>query len=198
MTSVAAPALGMRLEGVRKSFGTQVALAGVDLEIPQGSSVAIMGPNGAGKTTLLKIMAGLSAPTSGNVSLAGVDLRRAGSGLRALVGFVSHEAMLYPDLTVHENLEFFARLFGLPHPKKAIEIRVEQLKLGHVLDRAVRALSRGTRQRAAIARSLLHSPLCGVIDCTSQGIEHTGSDARDGGPRDVACSCSCGAAHRCR
>lgn len=177
MTSAAAPALGMRLEGVRKSFGTQVALAGVDLEIQQGSSVAIMGPNGAGKTTLLKTMAGLTAPTAGSVSLAGVNLRRAGSGLRALVGFVSHEAMLYPDLTVHENLTFFARLFGLPHPEKAIEIRVEQLKLGHVLDRAVRALSRGTRQRAAIARSLLHSPLVLLLDEPYTGLDEAAAES---------------------
>ncbi|MFA5891349.1 MAG: ABC transporter ATP-binding protein [Actinomycetota bacterium] len=177
MTSTDAPALGMRLEGVRKSFGVQVALAGVDLEIPQGSSVAIMGPNGAGKTTLLKTMAGLAAPTAGNVSLAGVDLRRAGAGLRALVGFVSHEAMLYPDLTVHENLEFFARLFGLPQPEKAIQIRVEQLKLGHVLDRAVRALSRGTRQRAAIARSLLHSPLVLLLDEPYTGLDEAAAES---------------------
>jgi len=177
VTSTDAPALGMRLEGVRKSFGVQVALAGVDLEIPQGSSVAIMGPNGAGKTTLLKTMAGLAAPTAGNVSLAGVDLRRAGAGLRALVGFVSHEAMLYPDLTVHENLEFFARLFGLPQPEKAIQIRVEQLKLGHVLDRAVRALSRGTRQRAAIARSLLHSPLVLLLDEPYTGLDEAAAES---------------------
>lgn len=169
----APPVLGLRLEGVKKSFGSQAALAGVDLEIPQGSRVAVMGPNGAGKTTMLKVMAGLVAPTAGSVTLAGVDLRRAGPGLRALVGFVSHESMLYPDLTIRENLHFYAGLFGLSGVDRIVEARVDQLSLGRWVDRPVRTLSRGTRQRAAIARSLLHSPLVLFMDEPYAGLDES-------------------------
>ena len=108
-----APALAIRLRAVSKAFGAQRALDRIDLDIPAGSYVAVMGANGAGKTTLLKVIAGLAVPTDGSVTIAGVEMKRAGPGLRALVGFVGHESMLYPDLTARENLAFFGGLQGL-------------------------------------------------------------------------------------
>lgn len=171
MTQPAMPSLGVRLEGVRKSFGSQKALAGVDLDIPQGSYVAVMGANGAGKTTLLKVIAGLAAPTAGSVRLAGVEMRRAGPALRAMVGYVSHESMLYQDLTTRENLLFHAKLFSLRHPEDAVARVAARLAVEHVLDRPVRTLSRGTRQRATIARALLHDPLLLLLDEPYTGLD---------------------------
>jgi ABC-type multidrug transport system ATPase subunit len=163
--------LGIRLNGVTKSFGADVALRRVDLDVPAGSYVAVMGANGAGKTTLLKVIAGLAVPTKGSVTIAGVEMRRAGPRLRALVGVVGHESMLYPDLTARENLVFHARLFGVREPWTAIEEVADRLTIGRVLDRPVRALSRGTKQRVALARALLHRPAVLLLDEPYTGLD---------------------------
>jgi len=165
------PALGIALSQVSKAFGAQLALDHVDLEAPQGSFVAVMGANGAGKTTLLKVISGLAAPTAGSVTIAGIEMRKAGPKLRALVGVVSHETMLYADLTTEENLRFHAKLFGLPDPREAVERAVERLAVAHVLDKPVRALSRGTRQRVALARALLHDPAVILLDEPYTGLD---------------------------
>ena len=165
------PALGIALSQVSKAFGAQLALDHVDLEVPQGSFVAVMGANGAGKTTLLKVISGLAAPTGGSVTIAGIEMRKAGPKLRALVGVVSHETMLYADLTTEENLRFHAKLFGLPNPGEAVERAVERLDVAHVLDKPVRALSRGTRQRVALARALIHDPAVILLDEPYTGLD---------------------------
>jgi ABC-type multidrug transport system ATPase subunit len=163
--------LGIALRQVSKAFGAQLALDHVDLQVPQGSFVAVMGANGAGKTTLLKVISGLAAPTAGSVTIAGIEMRKAGPKLRALVGVVSHETMLYADLTTEENLRFHAKLFGLRDPAGAVKRAVERLDVGHVLDKPVRALSRGTRQRVALARALLHDPAVILLDEPYTGLD---------------------------
>jgi heme exporter protein A len=165
------PALGIVLDRVTKAFGTQVALDRIDLQVPQGSYAAVMGANGAGKTTLLKTIAGLAVPTSGSVRIAGVEMRRAGPKLRSLIGVVTHETMLYADLTAAENLRFHAKLFGLRDPREAVERAAERLGIAHALDRPVRALSRGTRQRVALARALLHDPAVILLDEPYTGLD---------------------------
>ena len=166
-----APALAIRLRAVSKAFGAQRALDRIDLDIPAGSYVAVMGANGAGKTTLLKVIAGLAVPTDGSVTIAGVEMKRAGPGLRALVGFVGHESMLYPDLTARENLTFHARLFGLTDPRGAVGEASRLLEVERILDRPVRALSRGMRQRVTIARALLHDPAVILFDEPFTGLD---------------------------
>lgn len=163
--------LGIRLRGVTKAFGADVALRRVDLDVPAGSYVAVMGANGAGKTTLLKIVAGLAVPTKGSVTIAGVEMRRAGPKLRGLVGVVGHESMLYPDLTARENLAFHARLFGVRDARGAIEEAADRLTIRRVLDRPVRSLSRGTKQRVALARALLHRPAVILLDEPYTGLD---------------------------
>ena len=165
------PALGIRLVGVSKSFGRQLALDRVDLDIDPGSCVAVMGANGAGKTTLIRVIAGLARPTRGRVSIAGVDMRNAGPRLRRMVGVVGHESMLYPDLTARENLLFQAKLFGLARPRVAVDQVAELLAVSAVLDRSVRTLSRGTRQRVALARALLHEPMVILLDEPYTGLD---------------------------
>jgi ABC-type multidrug transport system ATPase subunit len=166
-----APALGIHLEGLEKRFGAQAALAGIDLDVPPGSYVAVMGANGAGKTTLLRVIAGLIAPTAGRVSIGGVDMRRAGHRLRAELGVLGHGSMLYADLTAKENLRFHARLFGVPDPDDAIAGVTAMLDIGEVLDLPVRALSRGTAQRVALARALVHGPRVLLLDEPYTGLD---------------------------
>ncbi|MGE5460652.1 MAG: ABC transporter ATP-binding protein [Solirubrobacterales bacterium] len=165
------PELGIALRQVSKAFGAQLALDHVDLQVPQGSFVAVMGANGAGKTTLLKVISGLAAPTAGSVTIAGIEMRKAGPKLRALVGVVSHETMLYADLTTEENLRFHAKLFGLPDPRGAVQRAVERLDVTPGPHKPVRALSRGTRQRVALARALLHDPAVILLDEPYTGLD---------------------------
>ena len=165
------PPLGIRLHGLSKAFGVRRALDHVDLDVDPGFYVAVMGANGAGKSTLLRSVAGLVTPTSGSVTVAGVEMRKAGSALRRRIGFAGHESMLYPDLTARENLMFHARLFGLSRPDRAVERVADRLRLDGTLDRQVRVLSRGTRQRVAIARALINDPAVVLLDEPFTGLD---------------------------
>jgi heme ABC exporter ATP-binding subunit CcmA/heme exporter protein CcmB len=161
----------LRLADVGKTFGRHKVLRHVDLDIPAGSFVALMGANGAGKTTLLRLVAGLATPTTGAVTLAGVDLRKAGPGLRRMLGFVSHDGLLYGDLTGRQNLMFHARLFGVADPEARIEELADVLDLRRVLDRPAGVLSRGNKQRLTLARALMHGPDVLLLDEPFTGLD---------------------------
>jgi heme exporter protein A len=157
------------LRGVTRTYGPLIALDGINLAVPAGSSVALMGANGAGKTTLLRVVAGLTTPTSGTVTIAGVDRREAGPRLRALLGYVGHESMLYGDLTVRENLAFHAGLHCLD--RDAAVRAAARFDVTHLLDRPARELSRGSTQRVALARALLHEPAVVLLDEPFTGLD---------------------------
>ncbi len=161
----------LRLVDVGKTFGRHKVLRHVDLDIDAGSFVALMGANGAGKTTLLRLVAGLATPTTGAVTLAGVDLRKAGPGLRRMLGFVSHDGLLYGDLTGRQNLMFHARLFGVADPEARIEELADVLDLRRVLDRPAGVLSRGNKQRLTLARALMHGPDVLLLDEPFTGLD---------------------------
>lgn len=156
---------------VSKDFGYRRVLHDIDLVIEQGQFVALIGPNGAGKTTLLRMLAGLAIPTAGAVQIAEVDLRKAGPGLRRRIGFMSHESMLYPDLTGRENLAFHAQLFGVTNFEESLASLDEIFDLKAILDRPVGVLSRGNRQRLALARVLLHAPSIVLLDEPFTGLD---------------------------
>ena len=140
-TSRAEPVLEAR--DVYKYFGDLVALKGVDLRLVPGNSVLLWGPNGAGKTTLLRILAGLSRPNQGEVLFEGQSLDRNPAASKAAVGFVSHAALLYGELTGRENLRFFGRLFGLRELEKKIDAALDLFDMRERADEPVRGLSRG-------------------------------------------------------
>lgn len=166
-----APVLGIRLQGVRKSFGVRAALDGIDLDLSPGSYTALMGANGAGKTTLLNVISGLAVPTAGSVTIAGVEMRRAGPKLRRLIGVVGHSTMLYQDLTGRENLRFAARLFGLSNIDEAVAQAATRLAVDEYLDRPVRTMSRGIKQRVSLARAIVHSPAVLLLDEPYTGLD---------------------------
>ena len=171
------PPEGALLEarGVTRAFGGQRALRGVDLSLGAGEALAVAGPNGAGKTTLLRILAGLMRPTAGEVRLAGGRSPREPAARRR-VGLLSHQSHLYDDLTAAENLQFTARLYGLPDAAARSARALEAAGLAGRADEPVRQLSRGMLQRVAIARALLHEPEVLLLDEPFTGLDAPSAD----------------------
>ncbi len=172
---MSAPASRLVVDGVGKDYGYRHVLRDVAFTVEEGEFVALVGANGAGKTTLLRLIAGLARPTQGSVRIADVDLRRAGPGLRRRIGFVSHESLLYAELTGMENLRFHARLLGIADADAVIAGLRDALDLAAILDRPVRVLSRGNRQRLALARALLHAPRVLLLDEPFTGLDEATS-----------------------
>ena len=166
-----APASRLVVDGVSKDYGYRHVLRDIGFTVDEGEFVALVGANGAGKTTLLRLIAGLARPTDGSVRIADVDLRRAGPGLRRRIGYVSHESLLYTELTGLENLRFQARLLGITDADAVIDRLRDALDLGAILERPVGVLSRGNRQRLAIARALLHTPRVLLLDEPFTGLD---------------------------
>ena len=133
--------------------------------------MALFGPNGSGKTTLLRILAGLTQPTKGEVRIAGVDFRRGGQALRMRLGVAGHHPYLYDDLTVEENLLFYARMFGVSGPRERTQVALETVEMTHRRRDRVRALSRGMQQRVALARAMLHDPEVMLLDEPDAGLD---------------------------
>jgi len=150
--------------GLRRSFGRVRVLHDIDLTLVPGEALAVAGPNGAGKSTLLRLLAGLMRPTAGEVRVLGRALTGAAAEARRAIGLLSHQSLLYDDLTLAENLTFAARLYGLPRPAESARAALEQAGLGARAGDLPRRLSRGLLQRAAIARALLHRPRVLLLD----------------------------------
>ncbi len=149
--------------GLRRSFGRVTVLRDLDLTLMPGEALAVAGPNGAGKTTLLRMLSGLLRPTAGEVTVLGRPLRGDHAARRA-IGFLSHQSLLYDDLTVLENLAFAARLYGVARPVEAARAALEAAGLSMRAGDSPARLSRGLLQRAAIARALLHGPRVLLLD----------------------------------
>jgi heme ABC exporter ATP-binding subunit CcmA len=160
-------------------------LRGVDLQVGPGECLALMGPNGAGKTTLLRILATLSKPSAGVVIMAGLPLPAAASDVRRRLGVVAHQPLLYSDLTAEENLQFYARLYGLHDAQPRIGAVLEQVGLAQRRHDLVRTFSRGMQQRLAIARALLHNPDVMMFDEPYTGLDPQAADMLDQVLRDA-------------
>ena len=152
----------MEIDGLARFYGEREALAGVSLTLAQGQTLVVLGPNGAGKTTLLRVLATLLRPHAGTVRVFGEPLPEQAWRVRARIGLLAHEPLLYRELTARENLRFHARLHGVAPPR--IEELVGRLELTARADEPLRTLSRGLVQRVAIARAVLHEPQLLLLD----------------------------------
>ncbi len=150
------------VEHVWKFYGDFPALSDVRFDAGQGACLALLGRNGAGKTTLLRIIAGLSRAAKGAVTVGGNDPREAAA--RRRIGFIGHGISVYDELSAIENLQLFARLYGLPDPSQAATHWLERVGLTRVKDGLAREFSRGMRQRLAVARAFVHNPPLLLLD----------------------------------
>ena len=137
-----------------KRFGDRRVFSGIDLELPEGGFLLVTGANGSGKTTLLRVLAGISAPSSG-------ELERPDRGR---IGYLGHEPLVYRELTPLENLTLFARLYRVSEGRERIGMLLERLGLWDVRHERVSTFSRGMQQRLGLCRVLLHEPDLLLLD----------------------------------
>lgn len=166
----------LEVEHVSKSFGRIVALDDVSCHLAAGEAVMLLGPNGAGKTTLLRLCATLLRPSRGRIRIAGFDAAAQGAVARRHLAVLGHQSFLYPDLSVLENLAFYARVYDVAAPAARVAGLIDRLGLTGWAHRPVRTLSRGFVQRCALARALLHSPDVLLLDEPFTGLD---VDARE-------------------
>jgi heme exporter protein A len=156
----AQPAIELR--GLSRHFGERTALNRVSVSVPAGATLAVLGHNGAGKSTLLRILATLLRPHGGEVSVLGEALPRRAFAVRAHLGYLGHEALLYGDLTGRENLRYHAQLRGLNEER--VDEVLRAVDMASRADDPVRLLSRGLVQRLAVCRAILHRPKLLLLD----------------------------------
>lgn len=166
----------IRVSKLIKKFGPVLALRNIDLGVAPGEFVSLMGPNGAGKTTLLRILATLMRPTQGEVSIAGHTLPKDADQARQFIGFLSHQPLLYSELSAEENLRFFARMYDVRDVEQRVDELLEQVDLQLRRRDRVRTFSRGMQQRLAIARVLIHDPRVVLLDEPFTGLDPDAAD----------------------
>ena len=155
-------AVAVDCAGVWKFYGDFPALRDISFTVGAGSCLALIGRNGAGKTTLLRILAGFSKPGRGEVRILGKSPRE--TTARQRIGLLGHGISIYDELSALENLQLFARMYGLREPLKIALEWLDRTGLTHVKDSLVREFSRGMRQRLAVARAFLHGPTVMLLD----------------------------------
>ncbi|OQX62230.1 MAG: ABC transporter [Desulfococcus sp. 4484_241] len=162
-----------RVKELEKSYGKTVALASVSLDVGKGEMFGLIGPDGAGKTTLMRILSSLLDPDSGDCVVAGVSVSEDPAGIRRIIGYMPQRFSLYQDLTVGENLRFFADLFRVPRREriKRTAMLLEFARLEPFVKRQAGRLSGGMKQKLALACALVHTPEFLILDEPTTGVD---------------------------
>jgi ABC-type multidrug transport system ATPase subunit len=160
----------IRGRGLAKRYGDRRVFAALDVDVPDGGFLLVTGPNGSGKTTLLRVLAGLAAPTAGELELPS----------RHVVGYLGHDPLVYRELTPLENLNLFGRLYRLPERSERVGMLLERFGLWGVRNERVSTFSRGMQQRLGLCRVLLHEPALLVLDEPYNALDAEGASLLDG------------------
>ncbi len=166
-------ALGIETKGLRKTYGDLVAVEGLDLAIRRGEVFGLLGPNGSGKTTTIRMLTGLVRPTSGSATVVGIDVVRSPEKVRQRIGYMSQRFGFYEDLTVTENIRFYAGIYGLfgAEKKGRVDEQLTVYALGPRATQLAGTLSGGWKQRLALACATVHRPDLVFLDEPTAGVD---------------------------
>jgi ABC-2 type transport system ATP-binding protein len=163
--------LAIDVRGLNKSFGKKHVVKDFSLQVRRGEIYGFLGPNGSGKTTSIRMLCGLLKPDSGSGTCLGYDVVRDTASIKREVGYMTQRFSLWEDLTIRENLEFVARMYGMRDRRKVVSSALEQLGLGARRDQLAGALSGGWKQRLALAACMLHRPRLLLLDEPTAGVD---------------------------
>ena len=163
--------LAVDVEGLTKRFGARTVVDGISLAVKRGEIYGFLGPNGSGKTTSIRLMCGLLTPDSGRGTCLGFDIMTQSAEIRRRVGYMTQRFSFWEDLTLRENLDFTARVFGLPGRRAAVEEAIERLGLQGRAGQLAGSLSGGWKQRLALAACMLHKPELLLLDEPTAGVD---------------------------
>ncbi|MBF0481370.1 MAG: ABC transporter ATP-binding protein [Desulfovibrionaceae bacterium] len=163
------PAIDVR--GITKSFDGKVVVNNLSLTVERGEIYGFLGPNGSGKTTFIRMLCGLLRPDSGSGQCLGMDVIHDAVNIKKHVGYMAQRFSLYGDLSVRENLDFTARIYGVANRKDAVAGMIERMSLAPYADQLAQSLSGGWKQRLALAASLIHGPELLLLDEPTAGVD---------------------------
>jgi ABC-2 type transport system ATP-binding protein len=166
-----APDIAIDVEGLTKSFGGRAVVRNLSMQVKRGTIYGFLGPNGSGKTTTIRMLCGLLTPDSGRGTCLGFDIITQSAQIKNYVGYMTQRFSLYQDLSVRENLEFVARLYGLPDPVKAARAMIEQIGLAGREQQLAGELSGGWKQRLALGACTLPHPELLLLDEPTAGVD---------------------------
>ncbi len=157
--------------GLSKRFNGKTAVNGLSLKVPKGSIFGFLGPNGSGKTTSIRMLCGLLTPDAGSGTCLDLDLIRDTDRIKRQVGYMTQRFSLYEDLTIRENLDFIARMYGMTNRRQAVDATIDKLGLGDRRNQLAGTLSGGWKQRLALAACMLHEPRLLLLDEPTAGVD---------------------------
>ncbi|MBR1192470.1 ABC transporter ATP-binding protein [Bradyrhizobium sp. AUGA SZCCT0160] len=166
-----APDVAINVEGLSKSFGGRAVVQNLSMQVKRGSIYGFLGPNGSGKTTTIRMLCGLLTPDSGEGTCLGYDIRREADKIKRQVGYMTQRFSLYQDLSVRENLEFVARLYGLPNARQAARDMIQRIGLSGREGQLAGELSGGWKQRLALGACTLPNPQLLLLDEPTAGVD---------------------------
>jgi ABC-2 type transport system ATP-binding protein len=166
-----APDIVIEVEGLTKFFGTRKVVDNLSMRVERGMIYGFLGPNGSGKTTTIRMLCGLLTPDAGTGSCLGYDILTQQDEIKQRVGYMTQKFSLYADLTIRENLEFVARIYGLPHPEQAAAAALDRLGLVDRAGQLAGELSGGWKQRLALGACTLPDPALLLLDEPTAGVD---------------------------